>query len=52
MVDEYRLMAFPIFLGGGERLFKDGTARIPLQLVESKSVGSGVLTLIYPPERK
>jgi len=52
LVDEYRLMVFPIILGGGERLFKDGTERIPLQLVEAKPVGSGILTLIYRPNRK
>jgi dihydrofolate reductase len=52
LVDEYRLMVFPVILGKGKRLFNDGLDKSPLRLVESKPVGSGVLILIYHPERK
>jgi dihydrofolate reductase len=53
LVDEYRLMVFPVVLGGGKRLFQDGTDRFALRLVEAKPVGSaGVLTLVYRPDRK
>jgi dihydrofolate reductase len=52
LVDEYRLMVFPVILGGGERLFKDGSDRTARRLVEAKPVGSGVLILIYQPDRK
>jgi dihydrofolate reductase len=52
LVDELRLMVFPVLLGGGMPLFKDGGERLPLRLVEAKPVGSGVLTLVYHPERK
>ncbi len=52
LVDEYRLMVYPVLLGAGKRLFKDGNPRAALQLVECKPVGSGIVILIYRPERK
>ncbi len=52
LVDELRLMVFPVLIGGGMRLFRDGGNKIPLRLVESKPVGSGVLTLVYYPDGK
>ena len=53
LVDEYRLMVFPLVLGGGKRLFQEGSGRHALRLVEAKPVGSaGVLTLVYRPDRK
>ena len=50
LVDEYRLMVFPIVLGAGKRLFKDGSPKAGLKLVESKQVGSGIMTFVYHPE--
>jgi dihydrofolate reductase len=51
MVDEYRLMVFPLILGGGKRLFADTSAAAALELVDSKPVGSdGVVILIYRPK--
>ncbi len=52
LIDELRLMVFPIVLGCGKRLFNDQDKSHNLRLVESKPVGSGVLTLIYHPENK
>jgi dihydrofolate reductase len=52
LVDEYRLMVFPVILGLGKRLFNDQGLSHSLQLVESKPVGSGVLILVYHPDRK
>jgi dihydrofolate reductase len=52
LVDEYRLMVYPVLLGSGKRLFKDGSNKIALRLVEARPVGSGILILIYHPERK
>ncbi len=53
LVDEYRLMVFPLLVGGGKRVFQDGGERLALRLVEAKPVGSaGVLTLVYRPDRK
>jgi dihydrofolate reductase len=50
LVDEYRLMLFPIVLGAGKRLFGDGAPRTMLRLLDSKSVGpDGVLVLTYQP---
>jgi dihydrofolate reductase len=53
LVDEYRLMVFPVILGDGKRLFKDGSQKAAMRLAEAKPVGSaGVLILIYHPDRK
>jgi dihydrofolate reductase len=49
LIDEYRLMVFPIVLGNGKRLFPDGSDATALRLVDSKPVGSGVLILTYQP---
>ncbi len=51
LVDEYRLLVYPVTLGSGKRLFKDGS-HATLRLVETKAFGSGVVALIYQPDRK
>jgi dihydrofolate reductase len=52
LVDEFRLMVFPIVVGGGKRLFQEGSGSSALRLVEEKTVGSGVLTLVYQLDKK
>jgi dihydrofolate reductase len=52
LVDELRLMVFPVILGNGKRLFNEGNKKAAMRLVEVKPVGSGVIILIYHPERK
>jgi dihydrofolate reductase len=49
LIDEYRLMVFPIVLGSGKRLFRDASDTIPLRLVDTKTVGSGIIILTYQP---
>ena len=49
LVDEYRLMVFPVVLGSGKRLFGETTDKKPLRLVDSKVVGDGVAILTYAP---
>jgi len=52
LVDEYRLMVFPLVVGGGRRLFEDGSSRTALRLTEARPVGpAGVLVLVYEPAR-
>ena len=51
LVDTYRLLVYPVVLGKGKRLFKDGTAAT-LKLVKSQSFSTGVAGLIYEPDRK
>jgi dihydrofolate reductase len=48
LVDELRLMVYPVVLGSGRRLFGD-TRKRPLQLADSQVVGDGVLILVYRP---
>jgi dihydrofolate reductase len=50
LVDELRLMVFPLVLGKGKRLFEDGIGRASLALTELKPVGGeGVSVAIYKP---
>ena len=49
LVDELRLMVFPVVLGSGKRLFGGTTDKKPLRLVDSKVVGDGVSILVYQP---
>jgi len=52
LVDEYRLMVYPIVVGSGKRLFGDGVVRTKLRLVDYKTVGPDrILILTYEPAR-
>ncbi len=51
LVDEYRLLVYPVVLGSGKRLFKDGSSAA-LKLVDTKAFDSGVMALIYQPDKK
>jgi dihydrofolate reductase len=52
LVDEYRLMVFPIVLGGGRRLFGETSEPASLRLTDSRPVGpDGVVVLTYQPVR-
>jgi dihydrofolate reductase len=49
LIDEYRLMVFPIVVGRGKRLFEDGGGTTVLKLAETKTFDSGVVVLTYEP---
>ncbi|SFL09997.1 Dihydrofolate reductase [Paenibacillus sp. 1_12] len=52
LIDEYRLMIFPVVVGSGKRIFKDGKEKKVLQLVDTKTFSSGVTVLTYQPNPK
>jgi dihydrofolate reductase len=47
LVDELRLMVFPVVLGSGKRLFGESAEKTPLQLTDSKTVGAGIAILTF-----
>jgi dihydrofolate reductase len=49
LVDELRLMVFPVVLGSGKRLFGSTSDKKRLRLADSKLVGDGVEILVYQP---
>jgi dihydrofolate reductase len=49
LVDEYQLQINPVVLGSGRRLFREGGPKMPLQLEDSTTTGTGVLLLTYRP---
>jgi dihydrofolate reductase len=49
LIDELRLMVFPVVLGSGKRLFGPANDKTSLKLTSSKTVGDGVAILIYEP---
>jgi dihydrofolate reductase len=49
LVDEVRLMVFPVVLGKGKRVFGETSDKKPLKLADSKTVGDGVTILTYEP---
>jgi dihydrofolate reductase len=51
LVDELRMMVFPVVLGGGKRLFGETGDKKPLRLTDSKTVGDGVEIMIFEPAR-
>jgi dihydrofolate reductase len=47
LVDELRLMVFPVVLGSGKRLFGETSAKKRLELTSARTVGEGVEILVY-----
>ena len=49
LIDEYQLLVFPVILGSGKHLFRDGIDLRPLRLVNTRVFPSGVVLLVYQP---
>jgi dihydrofolate reductase len=47
LVDELRLVVFPVVLGEGERLFGETSDKKPMRLVDAKTIGDGLAFLTY-----
>ena len=47
MVDELRMVVFPVVLGAGERLFGEASAKKPMRLVDTGTIGEGLVSLTY-----
>src|SRR6188474_1034004 len=50
LVDEYRILVYPVILGSGKRMFSDRIDTHHLRLARSRTFGSGVVLLCYEPE--
>jgi len=49
LLDELRLMVYPVVVGGGKRLFEGGGSPRGLELVRTETFGTGVVSLDYRP---
>jgi dihydrofolate reductase len=47
LVDEFRLIVFPVLLGGGERLFNETSEKTSLSLIKTGSIGESLVFLNY-----
>ncbi len=51
LVDELRLVIYPVVLGAGERLFGETSDKKPMRLADTKTIGDGLVLLTYQPVR-
>ncbi len=47
LVDEVRLVVFPVVLGAGERLFGETSGKKPMRFIDTKTIGDGLVLLTY-----
>ena len=50
LIDEYRLLTFPVHLGSGKKLFRDGARAAAMRLVSSSVTSAGVVIATYQPD--
>ncbi|WP_081603412.1 dihydrofolate reductase family protein [Bacillus sp. FJAT-27238] len=50
LIDEYRLWIFAAVLGCGQRLFREGSKKLNLRLIDTKHLSSRGIILTYSPE--
>ena len=50
LVDEYRLLYFPVHLGSGKKLFRDGARAAALRLRSATTTSTGVIIATYEPD--
>jgi dihydrofolate reductase len=51
LLDRLDVLVFPIVVGSGKRLFEEGIGELPLELVDSRTFKTGVVSLAYAPAR-
>jgi dihydrofolate reductase len=49
LLDELNLLVHPVVVGAGKHLFEGGTSQVPLKLLESRPLSTGVVALRYAP---
>src|SRR6266513_2165389 len=49
LIDEYRLLIFPVHLGSGKKLFADGAKAAAMRLLSSSTTSTGVVIATYEP---
>jgi dihydrofolate reductase len=47
LIDELRVVVFPVVLGAGERLFGEISATKPMRLIDKRTIGDGLVLLTY-----
>ncbi len=52
LIDEYRLLTYPVVLGTGKRLFGQGAVPAALKLIDTKTTSTGVIVSTYRPAGK
>ncbi len=50
LIDEYRLLTFPVHLGAGKKLFRDGAPAAALRLIDATTTSTGVIIARYAPD--
>ena len=50
LIDEYRLLIFPVHLGAGKKLFRDGVPAAALRLIDATTTSTGVVIARYAPD--